>query len=222
MINYNKLNKLFSFLLLIGISTLINSCTKLADFEGNNQDFELTNFEFQEILTLEIDNNLLDFQGVGNCLPLQIWPFPAFTINYEAFVPTENPNPYTHLVYNVRPKSVKLELVNISDCDFGMLESVKVYIVKDGVTGTVNDFIIQNPNDPSAEHNAVKIGEYQNVPDGIGHMMDLSTNNNAVLDQFVYNGTFQTFMSLNFDKAFTSSQAIIKATLVMDVTLINE
>jgi hypothetical protein len=218
----NNYYKLISLILIISISTLINSCKKLDTYEGNNQDFELTNFEFEEVITLEIDNNLLDFQGVGNCLPLQIWPFPAFSINYEAFIPTENPNPYTHLVYNVRPKSVRLELVNIPDCDFGMLEDVKVYLVKNGVTGTINDFTIQNPNDPSAEHNAVKIGEYQNIPDGIGLVMDLTTNDNAILDQFIYDGTFQTFMSLNFDKAFTSSQAIIKATLIMDVTLINE
>lgn len=216
------MNKLLYILLLISFSTTTNSCRKLDAFDGNNQDFELTNFEFEEVITLGIDNNLLDFQGIGNCLPLQIWPLPAFTINYEAFIPTENTNPYTHLVYNVHPKSVKLELVNIPNCDFGMLEDVKVYLVKNGVTGTVTDFIIQNPNDPSLEHNAVQIGEYQNIPDGIGHIMELSTNNNAVLDQFVYDGTFQTFMSLNFDKSFTSSQAIIKATLVMEVTLINE
>ena len=40
--------------------------------------------------------------------------------------------------------------------------------------------------------------------------------------QFVYDESFQTFMSLNFDKAFTASTAIIKATIVMEVTLINE
>jgi len=222
MISRIKLYSSFSFLLICTISILTNSCKKLNDFEGNNQNFELTNFEFEEVITLEIDNNLLDFQGIGNCLPLQLWPLPAFTIDYEAFIPTENPNPYTHLVYDVRPKSVKLELVNIPDCDFGMLDNVKVYLVKNGVTGSINDFIIQNPNDPSAEHNAVMIGEYQNIPDGIGHEMELSTNNNAVLDQFVYDGSFQTFMSLSFDKAFTSSTAIIKATLLMEVTLINE
>jgi len=207
MISRIKLYSSFSFLLICTISILTNSCKKLNDFEGNNQNFELTNFEFEEVITLEIDNNLLDFQGIGNCLPLQLWPLPAFTIDYEAFIPTENPNPYTHLVYDVRPKSVKLELVNIPDCDFGMLDNVKVYLVKNSVTGSINDFIIQNPND---------------IPDGIGHEMELSTNNNAVLDQFVYDGSFQTFMSLSFDKAFTSSTAIIKATLLMEVTLINE
>ena len=214
-------NSLIAFLVFT-VSIPLISCKKLEDYQGNNQHFETTNFEFEEIITLEIDNNLLNFQGIGNCLPLQIWPLPAFTINYEAFIPTQNPNPYTHLVYNVKPKSVKLELVNIEDCDFSMLQDVKVYLVKNGVTGTINDFIIQNPGNPSAAHNAVKIGQYQNIPDGIGLTMDLTTNNDAILDEFIYDGSFQTFMSLNFDKAFTASQAIIKATLLMEVTLINE
>ena len=206
---------LFSFVLSF-IS--LNSCKKLADFDGNNQQFELTNFEFEEVITLEIDNNLLNFQGIGNCISL---PF-GLTINYEAFIPTENPNPFTHLVYNVKAKSIRLELVNIPDCDFSMLEDVKVYLVKNGVTGTVNDFILQNPGNPALEHNAVKIGQYLNIPNGIGHTLNLDPNYNAVLDQFIYEGSFQTFMSLNFDKAFTANSAIIKATLVMDVTLINE
>ena len=108
--------------------------------------------------------------------------------------------------------TIKLELVNIPDCDFSMLEDVKVYLVKNGVTGTVNDFILQDPGDPSLEHNAVKIGQYLNIPNGIGHTLDLDPNYNAVLDQFIYDGSFQTFMSLNFDKAFTANSAIIKAT----------
>ena len=52
--------------------------------------------------------------------------------------------------------------------------------------------------------------------------MDLEPNYNAILDQFVYDESFQTFMSLNFDKTFTAITAIIKATIVMEVTLINE
>ena len=171
-----------------------------------------------EIISLNIDNDLLDFQGIGNCTSL---PF-GITINYEAFIPTENPNPHTHLVYNVKPKSIQLELVNIPDCDFSMLEDVKVYLVNNGTSGTINDFILQDPANPSSEHNAVKIGQYLNVPNGIGHTMNLEPNYNAILDQFIYDESFQTFMSLNFDKAFTASSAIIKATIVMEVTLINE
>lgn len=212
------LANLFFLIAIVLAIPFLTTCKKLEDFEGNNQQFELTNFQFEEVITLEIDNNLLNFQGIGNCISL---PF-GLTINYEAFIPTENPNPYTHLVYNVKPKSIQLELVNIPDCDFSMLEDVKVYIVKNGTTGTINDFVLQDPSNPSATHNAVKIGQLLNIPNGIGHTMDLDPNYNAVLDQFIYDGSFQTFMSLNFDKAFTASTAIIKATLVMDVTLINE
>ena len=208
---------LFSLIFLLQ-SLFLSSCRKLDDYEGNNQQFELTKFQFEEIISLNIDNDLLDFQGIGNCTSL---PF-GITINYEAFIPTENPNPHTHLVYNVKPKSIQLELVNIPDCDFSMLEDVKVYLVNNGTSGTINDFILQDPANPSSEHNAVKIGQYLNVPNGIGHTMNLEPNYNAILDQFIYDESFQTFMSLNFDKAFTASSAIIKATIVMEVTLINE
>ena len=116
---------LFSLIFLLQ-SLVLSSCKKLHDYEGNNQQFELTKFQFEEIISLNIDNDLLDFQGIGNCTSL---PF-GITINYEAFIPTENPNPHTHLVYNVKPKSIRLELVNNPDCDFSMLEDVKVYLVK--------------------------------------------------------------------------------------------
>ena len=57
--------------------------------------------------------------------------------------------------------------------------------------------------DPTAPHNAVKVGEYNNIPEGIGNTMNLSVNQNAVLDQFIQAGTFQTFMTMTFDKAFS-------------------
>ena len=199
------------------IILLLSACKKLEDFEGNNQTFEPTNFEFEENITFVIPNGLLNFQGIGNCLPL-----PFFTIDYEAFIPTENPNPYASLVYNIKPKDIELELVNISDCDFGMLEKVKVYIVDDGVTGSISDFELQNPSDPTAPHNAVKVGEYLNIPDGIGSTMNLTVNQQAVLDQFIQAGTFQTFMSMTFDKAFTANEAIIKSKMTLAVTLVNE
>ena len=135
---------LFSLIFLLQ-SLFLSSCRKLDDYEGNNQQFELTKFQFEEIISLNIDNDLLDFQGIGNCTSL---PF-GITINYEAFIPTENPNPHTHLVYNVKPKSIQLELVNIPDCDFSMLEDVKVYLVNNGTSGTINDFILQDPANPS-------------------------------------------------------------------------
>ena len=215
-----KFKLLFRLFLISAMTPLflgLHSCKKLEDFEGNNQNFEPTNFEFEEIITFVIPNGLLNFQGIGNCLSL-----PFFTIDYEAFIPTENPNPYASLVYNIKPKEIELELVNISNCDFGMLEKVTVYIVDDGVTGSVSNFILQDPNDLSATYNAVKAGEYLNIPEGIGSTMNLSVNQDAVLDQFIQAGTFQTFMSMTFDKAFTSSEAIIKSKMTLGVTLVNE
>ena len=216
-IKFKLLVRLFLILVISTIFLGLQSCKKLEDFEGNNQSFELTNFEFEETLTFVIPNGLLNFQGIGNCLSL-----PFFTIDYEAFIPTENPNPYASLVYNINPKEIELELVNISDCDFGMLEKVSVYIVDNGVTGSVGDFILQDPNDPTATHNAVKVGEYLNIPEGIGSTMSLSINQDAILDQFIQAGTFQTFMSMTFDKAFTASEAIIKSKMTLYVTFINE
>lgn len=216
-IKFNSIPKKIILLGLAAFTLSLTGCKKLEEFEGNNQTFELTNFEFEENITFVIPNGLLNFQGIGNCLPL-----PFFTIDYEAFIPTENPNPYASLVYNIKPKDIELELVNISDCDFGMLEKVKVYIVDEGVSGSIADFILQNPSDPTAPHNAVKVGEYNNIPEGIGNTMNLSVNQNAVLDQFIQAGTFQTFMTMTFDKAFTANEAIIKSKMTLAVTLLNE
>ena len=221
-IKFRSLPKLFILSVIACLLLSLGACKKLEDLDGNNQNFEPTNFEFEENITFVIPNGLLNFQGIGNCLPLEIWPLPAFTIDYEAFIPTENPNPYASLVYNIKPNEIELELVNISDCDFGMLEKVIVYIVDNGVTGSIGDFILQNPSDPTATHNAVKVGEYFNIPEGIGSTMNLTVNQDAVLDQFIQAGTFQTFMFMTFDKAFTASEAIIKSKMTLAVTLINE
>ena len=83
-------------------------------------------------------------------------------------------------------------------------------------------FCSAKPSDPTAPHNAVKVGEYNNIPEGIGNTMNLSVNQNAVLDQFIQAGTFQTFMTMTFDKAFTANEAIIKSKMTLAVTLINE
>ena len=202
---------------LFTISSSLNSCIKLEDLEGNNQSFVPTNFEIEEVITFVIPNGLLDFQGIGNCLPL-----PFFTIDYDAFIPTQNPNPHAYLVKDISPLSIDLELVNISNCDFGMLEKVYVYLVDEGVTGAIGDFNLQDPNDLTIPYNAVKVGEYINIPEGIGSTMSLSINEDAVLDQFIQAGTFQTYMFMTFDKAFTASEAIIKSRMNLGVTLVNE
>ncbi len=215
-----KLRSIKYYIIIFGLFTIcygLPSCIKLEDLEGNNQSFESTNFEIEEIITFVVPNGLLNFQGIGNCLSL-----PFFTIDYDAFIPTENPNPYAYLVENISPLNIELELVNISNCDFGMLDKVYVYLVDEGVTGSIANFNLQDPNDLTIPYNAVKVGEYINIPEGIGSTMTLSINEDAVLDQFIKAGTFQTYMFMTFDKAFTASEAIIKSKMNLGVTLVNE
>ena len=74
-----KFNSIHKKIIILGsaVFTLsLTGCKKLEEFEGNNQTFELTNFEFEENITFVIPNGLLNFQGIGNCLPL-----PFFTID---------------------------------------------------------------------------------------------------------------------------------------------
>jgi hypothetical protein len=113
-----------------------------------------------------------------------------------------------------------MELTNITDCDFGMLESVEVYLTDSTVTNT-SQFILQDPNNISAPHNAVKIGELMTVEDG-SNIINLVVNENAVLDHFIHNQSFNTYANMNLDRAFTENEAVIKTKLTMSVKLINE
>ena len=229
---------ILSIFIIIFFST---TCKKLENYEGNNIEFKETTFEIEDEITYVIPNSELDFSqvtiggidynllSVANCMELKV---PAiltfglgdidFNVDYEAFIPTSNPNPLADLAHDIHPKSLELELTNITDCDLSMLEEVTLYLVMDNVTGSVSDFIVQNPSNPSEPHNAVKLGQYLNIPDNIGSSMTLSINEDAVLDQFIHAGTFQTYMSLVFDKAFTANEAIIKSSMKFEVTLNNE
>ena len=217
------------------------TCKKLENYEGNNIEFRETIFEIEDEITYIIQNSELDFSQVtigginynllsfANCMELKV---PAlltfglgdidFTIDYEAFIPTSNPNPLADLANDIHPKSLELELTNITDCDLSMLEEVTLYLVMDDVSGSVSDFTMQNPANPTEPHNAVKLGQYLNIPESVGSKMSLVVNEDAVLDQFIHAGTFQTYMSLVFDKAFTANEAIIKSSMKFEVKLTNE
>ena len=91
----------------------------------------------------------------------------------------------------------------------------------DSVSGSVSDFTLQNPAYLDAPFDAVKIGEYD-VPDNVGSTMALTLNEDAILDQFIHAGTFQTYITTTFDKAFTASEAIINVDMELEVTLKNE
>ena len=204
------------FLLLL-ISIFSISCKKdLSEYEGNNVPYEVTEFELQEEVTLVIPNSSFNFNGVGNCLDLGVFG----PINYEAFVPTQNPNPYASLVYDIRATSIQMDLTNIPSCDFGMLQDVEVYLTDSSVTA-FSQFILQDPNNPTAPHNAVKIGDLMTIADGNSTIF-LDVNPDAVLDQFIHNESFKTYTNMNFDKAFTESEAVIKTTMTLSVKLINE
>ena len=52
--------------------------------------------------------------------------------------------------------------------------------------------------------------------------MALTVNEDAILDQFIHAGTFQTYITTTFDKAFTAPEAIISVDMELEVTLNNE
>jgi hypothetical protein len=190
---------------------------KLEELEGNNTEYEVTQFELEENVTLIIPNSEFSWiPDLINCMDISI----LGGVNFESFVPTQNPNPYAYLTYDIQPKSISMELTNITDCDFGMLENVEIYLTDSSVTDP-SQFILQDPNNTSAPHNAVKIGELMNVSDG-SNIIELDVNPNAVLDQFIHNNSFNTYANMNLDKAFTEEQAIIKTKLLLSVKLINE
>ena len=205
------------------LCVLLTSCVKLEELEGNNTEYEVTQFELEENVTLIIPNP--DFSWIPsllNCVDIPPTPIfaPGGLVNFESFVPTQNPNPYAYLTYDIQPKSISMELTNITDCDFGMLENVEIYVTDSSVTDP-SQFILQDPNNTSAPHNAVKIGELMNVSDG-SNIIELDVNPDAVLDQFIHNNSFNTYANMNLDKAFTEEQAIIKTKLLLSVKLINE
>jgi len=208
----------YSIVLLVLVSIIFSGCKKkLEKLNGNNVEYEVTQFELEENITLIIPNSEFSWiPDLINCMDISI----LGGVNFESFVPTQNPNPYAYLTYDIQPKSISMELTNITDCDFGMLENVEIYITDSSVTDA-SQFILQDPNNTSAPHNAVKIGELMNVSDG-SNIIELDVNPDAVLDQFIHNNSFNTYANMNLDKAFTEEQAIIKTKLLLSVKLINE
>lgn len=209
------MKKFLIFFLIASFSS--SSCVKLEELEGNNVEYEVTQFELEENITLIIPNSEFSWiPNLVNCMDISI----IGGVSFESFVPTQNPNPYAYLTYDIQPKSILMELTNITDCDFGMLENVEIYVTDSSVTDA-SQFILQDPNNTSAPHNAVKIGELMNVSDG-SNIIELDVNSDAVLDQFIHNNSFNTYANMNLDKAFTEEQAIIKTKLLLSVKLINE
>jgi len=206
--------------LVLGLTFFTLGCKKeekIKDLHGNNVDFEETYFEIEENIFLEIPNDQFSWvPNLANCLPI-----PGTTIDYEAFIATENPNLFAHLAEDMHIKNLVMELTNIPDCSFEMLESVEIYLCDLGLTSE-SQFVFYNPNNPNASFNAVKIGQALNIGPSPGSILTLDANKSAVIDQFIHDGNFQTFAKMVFDKAFTEDSAIIKTTMTMAVRLKNE
>lgn len=109
------------------VGLFFSGCTKkIEDLEGNNVPFDDTYVTISEVISLDIPNDQFSWiPNLANCLAV---PF-GQTIDYEAFIPTQNPNPYAHLTEDITALNVKMELTDVPDCDFDMLQSVEVYLV---------------------------------------------------------------------------------------------
>lgn len=193
----------------------LSTCKKEEDLDGNNVSYEPTNFVLEERITLTIPNDILSaFSFITAC-----WDLP-FNVNYEQMVPAANPNPYAHLVKDIRPREIKMELLNVEGCDFSMLDKVDIYMV-DKEVADISDIMFFNPLVPTDPYNAKKIASLDNVPDGIGSVLYPEIDPNIKLDEFIHDQDFQIYMNMDIDKSFTSEVAMIKTTLELDVTLIN-
>lgn len=208
--------KKLSILSLILI-VLFASCSKEEDLDGNNIAFESTQFTLQERISLTIPNTVLS--GISFLTACWDIPFGA-EISYEQLVPSSNPNPYAYLVKDIKPKVIKMELLNVEGCDFSMLDNVDIYIVDKEVVN-ITDIVVFDPLNPTASYNAKFLASVENIPDGVGSILYPNVMPDVTIDEFIHDDDFQIYMNMKIDKTFTSEVALIKATLDLDVTLIN-
>ncbi|MDG2332395.1 MAG: hypothetical protein P8M05_12455 [Flavobacteriales bacterium] len=207
-----KLN-ILSLILIV----LFASCTKEEDLDGNNIAFESTQFTLQERISLTIPNTVLS--GISFLTACWDIPFGA-EISYEQLVPSSNPNPYAYLVKDIKPRVIKMELLNVEGCDFSMLDNVDIYIVDKEVVN-MTDIVVFDPLNPTASYNAKFLASIDNIPDGVGSILYPNVMPDVTIDEFIHDDDFQIYMNMKIDKTFTSEVALIKATLDLDVTLIN-
>jgi len=196
-----------------------NKEKRLVKLEGNNKNFKETSMTLNEVIFMKVPNTILGngLSGWGACQDI---PFGQI-IDYTAFIPTENPNPYGHLAKNIIPNKVTMELTGVESCDFSMLGDLVVYVCDNGVTNPSN-FVFRDPANPDMPYNAVKLGERLNIPESATSVIDLDLENQVVLDQFIHAGTFQIYVEMTIDKAFTDSYAIIRTDMNLSAQLINE
>lgn len=191
------------------------ACKKEGDLDGNNVEYETTQFQLTEQLTFSIPNSIFT-------IPLNIcWDIPFTTVAFDQMIPSANPNPYAHLVYDIKPRQVKMELLNISGCDFSMLDDVKIYMVDKDVN-SIGDIVIYDENNPTAFYNAKLMASASNISNNVGSVLYPTIDPNITLDEFIWDQDFKIFMDAEIDKTFVEDEALIKTTLDLDVTLIND
>ena len=204
-------------ILLIASTLFIGSCTKEEDLDGNNVPFETTHFSLEERITLMIPNTVLS----GISFITACWDIPFGShINYEQMVPASNPNPNAHLVEEIKPKTIKMELMNVEGCDFSMLDNVDIYIV-DKEVASIGDLVFYDPLLPEEPYNAKFIASIDNISNDVGSTLYPTVDPNVILDEFIHDNDFQIYMNMDIDKTFTAETAVIKATLDLDVKLKN-
>jgi len=212
----------YSIVLLVLVSIIFSGCKKkLEKLNGNNVEYEVTEFELTETITFQVPNTIFT-------VPLNIcWDIPLLTVPFKEKVATSNPNPYAHLVHDIIPTTIKMELIGVEGCDFAMLNEVQVYMVDKDVQDKA-DIIIYDPNNPSMAYNAKHMGTYNDsnggttVPNNIGNTMYLTPNPDIRLDEFIHDQDFQVYMDMTIDKTFVEDFATIKTTLGLSVKLINQ
>lgn len=214
-----------SFLVLLSVSSC-NKEKKLAKLEGNKKVYSDTPVELEETIYLKVPNTVLPFSagGWGACQSLGI----LGPINYENIIEAENPNPYAHLVKNIRPLTVQMELTSVESCDFSMLDGVLDVVICNNTFTSDSTFVFRDPNNLTARYNAVRLGTYSsqngsnNAFDIPGsRTLELVLEDDVVLDQFIRQGTFNISMKMKVDKAFTDDFAIIKTVMTLSAELDN-
>lgn len=219
-----------SFLALLSISSC-NKEKKLAKLDGNNKVYTNTPIELVETVYVKIPNTVIPFSlaGWGNCPSMSSISLGVVdNIDYENYIETENPNPYAHLVRNIRPTVVQMEMTSTESCDFEMLDETLEVIICNKTFTADSTFIYRDPNNETAYYNAVKLGSYtnqgssSNVFDAGGSKLNLTLEEDVLLDQFIHAGTFNIYMNMKVDKAFTDDFAIIKTVMTLSAELDNE
>lgn len=209
------------------ITTSCNKDKKLAKLDGNSKVYTNTPLELEETIYIKVPNTVLPFSlaGWGACQSLGIFG----PINYQNIIETQNPNPYAHLVRNIRPISVLMELTSVESCDFSMLDDRLELVICNHNFTTDSTFKYRDPLNPSAYYNAVKLGYYSNQ-NGTNNAFDnsgstrleLVLEEDVLLDQFIAQGLFNLHMKMKVDKAFTDDFAIIKTVMRLSAELDNK